>query len=310
MSNRNTKPIVVVGSINMDLVSTAENIPRAGETLLGSRFEMHPGGKGANQAVAAARLGYPVELVGRLGSDIFGKQLRLHLEHSGVGLDGVAEIDGSSGTASIVVAANGENAIVVNPGANSAVSPEYLESQLPLLQRAGIILTQLEIPIETVEYLAEISKRHGVPLILDPAPAHILSRQLLEKVAWFTPNETEAAFYSGPANPASAEHSNLARELRLLGPVGVILKLGARGAYILSAESEGLVAAPAVQVVDTTAAGDTFNGAFAVGLLSGKSLLESVKFAIAAASASVTRAGAQTSMPSLGEVEQRMVARQ
>lgn len=293
----------------MDLVSTADKIPGAGETLLGSRFEMHPGGKGANQAVAAARLGYPVEMVGKIGADVFGKQLRLHLEKEGVGLDGVTQIDGSSGTASIVVAANGENSIVVTPAANAAVSPEYLESQLPILQKAGIILAQLEIPIETVEYLADISKRLGVPFILDPAPANILSRQLLEKVVWFTPNETEAAFYAGAPRSAAAPRE-IAREVRLLGPSAVILKLGARGAYMLSAESEEQFAAPAVHVVDTTAAGDTFNGAFAVALLSGKPVTESVKFAIGAASISVTRAGAQPSMPTMDEVERMMLAGQ
>ena len=270
---------------------------------------MYPGGKGANQAVAAARLGHPVQLIGKLGSDIFGKQLRSHLESAHVGLSGVTLIDGASGTAAIIVTEDGENSIVVNPGANLAVSPEYLESQSSLLCNAAIVLTQLEIPVDTVESLSSMCARNHVPLILDPAPARDLPRRLLERVRWFTPNETEAAFYAAQMNRAATNDlSGLAKRLRQLGPTGVLLKSGARGVYVSSDELEERVPAPAVKVVDTTAAGDTFNGAFAVALMRDKRLAESIRFAIAAASVSVTRAGAQPSMPTLEEVQETILA--
>jgi ribokinase len=303
------RPIVVVGSINMDLVFNTAKIPAAGETISASGFKMYPGGKGANQAVAAARLGHPVQLIGKLGSDIFGEQLRSHLESAHVGLSGVTLIDGASGTAAIIVTEDGENSIVVNPGANLAVSPEYLESQSSLLCNAAIVLTQLEIPVDTVECLSSMCARNHVPLILDPAPARDLPRRVLERVRWFTPNETEAAFYAGQMNPAATNDlSGLAKRLRQLGPTGVLLKSGARGVYVSSDELEERVPAPAVKVVDTTAAGDTFNGAFAVALMRDKPLAESIRFAIAAASVSVTRAGAQPSMPTLEEVQETILA--
>ncbi len=304
------RPIVVVGSINMDLVFNTSKIPAAGETIPASCFEMYPGGKGANQAVAAARLGYPVQLIGKLGSDIFGKQLRSHLESAHVGLTGVTLIDEASGTAAIIVTEDGENSIIVNSGANLAVSPEYLESQSSLLCNAAIVLTQLEIPVDTVECLSVICARNHVPLILDPAPARDLPRRVLQRVRWFTPNETEAAFYDrAQMNPAvTNDLSGLAKRLRQLGPTGVLLKSGARGVYVSSEELEERIPAPAVKVVDTTAAGDTFNGAFAVALMRDKPLAESIRFAVAAASVSVTRAGAQPSMPTLEEVQETILA--
>ena len=303
-----SRPIVVVGSINMDLVSTTAKMPTAGETVPGSSFAMHPGGKGANQAVAAARLGHPVQLIGKLGSDLFGEQLRVSLESAGVELTGVTHIDGSSGIASIIVDKNGENSIVVNPGANAAVTPAYLESHLQLIRNAAIVLAQLEIPIDTIDYLSQICRRSNLTLILDPAPAQALPPRLLEEVKWFTPNETEAPLYDiGNTTPLAAENpAEIAKRLRHAGPTGVILKLGSRGACVSSDQLEIQVPAPTVKVIDTTAAGDTFNGAFAVGLVLGKPLLESVRFAVAAASVSVTRAGAQPSMPRLYEVEQLM----
>ncbi len=197
------RPIVVVGSINMDLVSTAGRIPIAGETLLGSGFQMHPGGKGANQAVAVARLGYPVQMIGKVGSDLFGEQLRAHLQDAGVGLTAVETVEGSSGLASITVSSTGENCIVVIPGANAVVSPEYIEQYRSLIQNAGLVLTQLEIPVESVERLAELCTEEGVPLMLDPAPAQALSSDLLKRIRWFTPNETEAAFYAHRAADTS-----------------------------------------------------------------------------------------------------------
>ncbi|MEO6966183.1 MAG: ribokinase, partial [Acidobacteriaceae bacterium] len=179
--SKEIRPIVVVGSINMDLVSIAPRTPAAGETLLGSSFQMHPGGKGANQAVAVARLGYPVQLIGKLGSDMFGERLRTHLQNVGVGVAGVETVDGPSGIAAITVASTGENCIVVTPAANAAVSPEYVEQHLPLIRSAGMVLAQLEIPLESVERLAEICSQEQIPLMLDPAPARALSANLLSR---------------------------------------------------------------------------------------------------------------------------------
>ncbi|MHB1960487.1 MAG: ribokinase [Acidobacteriaceae bacterium] len=318
------RPIVVVGSINMDLVSAAPRIPVAGETLLGSNFQMHSGGKGANQAVAVARLGYPAEMIGMVGSDLFGVQLRLNLQRAGVGVDGVAIMEGPTGTAAITVASSGENCIVVTPGANAAMSPEYVEQHRSLIRKAGMVLTQLEIPIESVERLAEICAETDVPLMLDPAPAQALSPSLLKRIRWFTPNETEAEFYANPGmeqqnteghGVGGSDATGLgetARSVLARGPVGIILKLGSRGAYLVS-DADGIaqqVTAPPVDVVDTTAAGDALNGAFAVAMMLGKTPLESVQFAVAAASISVTRSGAQPSMPTMAEVSRLLEDKQ
>jgi ribokinase len=311
---KSMRPIVVVGSINMDLVSAAPRIAMAGETLLGSGFQMHPGGKGANQAVAVSRLGYPVEMVGMVGSDLFGEQMRLHLHSAGVGVVAVKTVEGPTGIAAITVAANGENCIVVTPGANGAMSPEYVEQHRSLICNAGMVLAQLEIPVESVERLAEICAETDVPLMLDPAPAQALSPTLLRNVRWITPNETEAEFYANHQSvgglagvhisdaPGSAALQQTARAVLAQGPRNVILKLGARGAYIVSGVVAQQVTAASVDVIDTTAAGDALNGAFAVAMMLGKTPLESVHFAVAAASISVTRSGAQPSMPTLDEV--------
>jgi ribokinase len=279
-----------------------------GETVLGREFQMHPGGKGANQAVAVARLGYPVQMIGKIGSDALGDPLWGHLQKEGVGLEGVQRSDGASGVAMIVVSADGENCIVVTPGANAEVTPEYVDSHRDLIRNAGLVLTQLEIPLDTVEHVADLCFQYQVPLILDPAPAQALPPSLLKRVRWFTPNETEAAFYAPNGLAVNDEATSRTRARRLLsqGPEGVLLKMGARGLYLATdAIDEQLDAIP-VKVVDTTAAGDSFNGAFAVGLLLGRSPKESARFAAAAAALSVTRAGAQPSMPHLQEVEQML----
>ncbi len=301
------KSIVVVGSINQDLVVVADRIPSVGETLIGSDFQIHPGGKGANQAVAVARLGYPVHMIGRLGNDAIGSQMRSHLEDAGVNTEGIAASEGASGVALITVSATGENSIVVAPGANSKLTPQDLEANLELIQRAGIVLAQLEIPLETVEHLAELCVRENIPLILDPAPARDLPSKVLEGTTWFTPNESEAAFYAGGKSDEHGSHNSteVARILLGKGCRGVVLKMGAHGAYLATSQSAAeSVPAFAVKAVDSTAAGDAFNGAFAVGLMLGKSPRTSAVFAAAVAAISVTRTGAQPSMPSMAEVEQ------
>lgn len=296
------KPIIVVGSINTDLVTMTKKMPAVGETVTASDFAIHPGGKGANQAVAVARLGYPVRLIGRVGNDTFGVELKTQLYSAGVDISGVATSEGVSGVATIIVSEGGDNSILVAPGANHRVTPEDLDANVAILRSAGMVLAQLEIPVETVEYLARICARENVPLILDPAPARELPRSLLQNVAWFTPNQTEAAFYLGGAydRPTAAE---TAQVLRSLGCRGVVLKMGSNGTYLSSPEAAGiLVPAYSVKALDTTAAGDAFNGGFATALMLGRSPVDSAAFAAAVAAISVTRSGAQPSMPVMPEV--------
>jgi ribokinase len=300
------KPIVVVGSINIDFVVTTERIPLPGETVRGSDFQLHPGGKGANQAVAVARLGWPVSMIGMVGSDIFGRQLRSGLEAAQVDVRAVGTAEGASGVATITVSRTGENAIVVSPGANALVAPASIEAHRELIRNAGVVLAQLEIPLESVEFLSELCSRYGVPLILDPAPAQALPPGLLSRVRWFTPNETEAAFYAEHIDPAlaGADPALLAAAFLHLGVESVALKLGERGVLLASADGsrEHLPAIP-VAAVDSTAAGDAFNGAFAAGLMLGMEPCQAGRFACAAAAVSVTRHGAQPSMPKRAEVE-------
>jgi ribokinase len=303
------KPIIVVGSINTDLVSVTKRMPAVGETVIGSDFQIHSGGKGANQAVAVARLGYPVRLIGRLGNDAFGAELRTNLEKAGVEITGVSTSDGASGVAVIVVSEHGENSIVLAPGANSKVTPEDLDANISILRGAGMVLAQLEIPLGTIEYLARICAKENVPLILDPAPAMDLPPGIFKDIAWFTPNQTEAAFYLGnkyaessPPSPAETAQMFLSN-----GCGGVVLKMGAHGTYLGSQDGiGGLVPAFSVNAIDTTAAGDAFNAGFATALMLGKSPLDSATFAAAVAAISVTRIGAQPSMPSMAEVKEFM----
>jgi ribokinase len=298
------KPIVVVGSINLDLVVGAERIPQVGETIIGNTFNTFFGGKGANQAVAAAKLGYPVAMVGNVGSDAFGTQLRNGLKDAGVDAAYVNTVEGPSGVALITTGRRGENNIVVVPGANGRLTPELLEQAAPLLQRSGFLLAQLEIPMETVEYLAQFAERHNIPLMLDPAPAHQLSEKLLRKLTWITPNETEAKELL-KAEVRNGDEGSYAAADRLLtsGVQNVLLKLGSNGCVI----AEGTLAkeripAFSVDAVDTTAAGDAFNAGFAVGLMRGSTVGSSAVFASAVAAISVTRPGAQPSMPTGDEV--------
>jgi len=299
------KPIVVVGSINIDLVARAQRIPLAGETVHSSDFQMHPGGKGANQAVAVARLGYAVRMIGSVGSDAFGEELRTQLVRSGVDIMAVRTSQGPSGVALIAVAPNGDNAIVVTAGANASVSPKDIDDNAGAIGEAGLVLTQLEIPFETVEYLATVCQRLEVPLILDPAPARALPEDLLHRVSWLTPNETELICCVPEIKHDSSawEASEAIEFLVKRCDCGLVLKRGSRGAYLATRDGlrEDVNAFP-VAAVDTTGAGDAFNGAFAVALMLGRSPLESVRFAVAASAVSVTRVGAQPSMPSLEEV--------
>jgi len=301
MGNR-SKPIVVVGSINTDLVVTADRLPLAGETITGNSFTTFQGGKGANQAVAAAQLGATVKMIGKVGSDAFGGESIRQLENRGVNCEHVAIEDGDSGLAVITVGLGGHNTIIVVPGANAQVSPSFIESKRSVIREAGIVLAQLEIPADSVLCLAEICEQEGVSLMLDPAPAKPLPSGLIERCEWFTPNETEAGFYSAGRNESSSP-AHIASLLRAMGARNILLKRGEHGAYAdLIAAASFEIAAMKVTAVDTTAAGDTYNGAFAAALVAGKQISLCGKFASAAAALSVTRPGAQASMPTLAEV--------
>jgi ribokinase len=294
------RPIVVVGSINMDLVASTPSIPLAGQTLIGSDFTTTPGGKGANQAVAVARLGYAVQMIGAVGEDVFGQALLDNLREAGVGIEAVTRVAGPSGVAPILVASNGENSIVVVAGANGKVTPAIIDKHANLLRSAGMVLCQLELPIETVSHTLAVCVEAGVPVMLDPAPAADLPESVWKQVTWFTPNETEAALYVG--NVGDPEDS--AKKLLTRGLSGIVLKRGSEGAYVALASGDARWVRPfPVDAVDTVAAGDCFNGAFAVALLEGQDPWTAARFASAAAAISVTRRGAQASMPTRAEVE-------
>jgi ribokinase len=301
------KPIVVVGSVNLDLVCKVAKIPVPGQTVAGRTFQTFPGGKGANQAVAVARLCYPVMMVGKVGDDEYGLRLRRGLRSYGVSVEGVRIARGaSSGVAMISADDHGQNSIVVIPGANNEVLPVDLEKAAATLRSAGIILTQLEIPMETVAYLAGLARRFDVPLMLDPAPAQQLSARVLKSLTYLTPNESETLTLCNLDRTVVDRSSvaDYAEHLRKRGPKNVIVKMGGRGAYVLGEGGlKRFVPAFKVKVLDSTAAGDAFNGGLAVGLLEGRSLNEAVLFASCVAALSVTRMGAQPSMPSRREVE-------
>jgi ribokinase len=302
-----TGPVIVVGSINLDLVARAQHIPKPGETIIGSSFQTFHGGKGANQAVAAAKLGYPTYMVGNVGHDAFGPQLRQALSEAKVNTSAVTTVQGSSGVALITIAAGGENNIVVVPGANGLLSPEQLEKATPVLEQAGFLLAQLEIPLETVEYLATFAEQHQIPLMLDPAPARDLPQSLLRRVEWLTPNESETEILLRRAVDGDKDSAIFAAadELLELGPRNVLLKLGARGCLVAERDQDRqFIPAFLINAVDSTAAGDAFNAAFAVALLRGQSTLESARYACAVAGISVSRYGAQPSMPTATEVEE------
>jgi ribokinase len=298
-------PIVVVGSLNMDFVVQVQALPRPGETVSGTGFETIPGGKGANQAVAAGRLGGHVRMVGRVGDDVFGQKLVESLVGAGVDAFLVEVTPGApTGVALIPVASGGQNQIVVAAGANAQLAPDDVARGLHGLA-GGLLLLQLESPLETVEHAAGIGRQGGARVVLDPAPARDLPDALLASVSCLTPNESEATALLGRRQDtlSLADAPDVARALRARGPHTVILKLGAQGAYVDDGSGGRHFPAPRVAAVDATAAGDTFNGALAVALAEGRPLPDAVAFANAAAALSVTRKGAQASIPTRSEVD-------
>ena len=296
--------IIVVGSSNMDLVVKAARIPAVGETILGEEFLMTPGGKGANQAVAAAKLGAEVCFVAKLGRDVFAQQLLENLRKEGVNVEYVvATEEAPSGVALITVDHVGDNVIVVAPGANQRLSPPDVEKARSAIASSGAVVAQLEVPLDAVESAARLANDAHVPFILNPAPARKLSLELLAMVDVLTPNETEASILTGVEviNQDTAETA--ARELLRLGVKAVVLTMGAKGFLMAAGETTEFVAAVKVDAVDTTAAGDAFTGALAVGLARRETLRDAAFFANYAAALSVTKMGAQSSMPTRREVE-------
>jgi ribokinase len=302
-----TKPrIVVIGSLVFDFVAKAPRLPRTGETVLGDLFGMFPGGKGANQAVQAGRLGAEVYLVGRVGDDFLADRLLASLTESGVATDFIQR-DRSVKTASccIHVDHQGNNAIIIVPEANLACSTDDVDRAAQVLRSADVVLCQLEIPIPTVAYALALASQSRVPAILNPAPAQQVPASLLSQVSILTPNETEAEFLTGSATETADASwaAEAAQKLLAFGPQTVIITMGARGAYLATRSGQRLIPAHPVTVLDTTAAGDAFNGALAVGLAEGEEIEEAVDFANAAGALATTRAGAQPSLAWREEIE-------
>lgn len=294
----------VLGSMNMDLVTRVRQFPRPGETLMGSSFQTYPGGKGANQAVALARLGAAVSFVAARGNDVLGAQYEQVLIREGIARDSVAVVDGvSTGTATIVVNAAGENFVLVVPGANASVTPEFVQNRLATLDGSSILLMQLEIPLESVIRGAQLARQAGARVILDPAPARDLPDELLQTVDILTPNETEAQLLTGVDTRDTAGIRRAGETLLARGAGRVIIKAGDRGAFVCGPQGFTQVPAFAVRAVDTVAAGDSFNAGLAYALAEGVEPAEAVRFANAVAGLSTTKEGAQSAMPSLTEVE-------
>ncbi|MEK0291241.1 ribokinase [Caldifermentibacillus hisashii] len=286
--------ITIVGSLNIDLITKVGRYPKLGETLLGSGFQTKFGGKGANQAVAVRKLGGEVQMIGCVGSDSYGNDYRTYLQKEGISIDNVEPVTHTStGTATIIVA-EGDNSIIVVPGANFALTPEMIESKKDAIAKSEVVVLQLEIPMETVEKVLEIAKENNVITILNPAPFQSIPSHWWKMITYITPNEHEAAQLMKDVHFKEAYKEKM------------IMTNGSKGVLYYRNGKEYKISAPKVQVVDTTGAGDTFNGAFAYFLHEGYNLEETCKFATSAASLSVTKFGAQGGMPTLEELQKFM----
>jgi ribokinase len=297
------KKILVIGSSNTDLIIKLDRIPRLGETVIGGRFATASGGKGANQAVAATRAGGKVVFLARVGRDDMGERAMAGFLRDGIDVRHVIRDPSQpSGVALIFVGKDGENSIAVASGANEQLSPADVRKAAPLLRQASIVLLQLETPLKTVRAAVQLAGHAGVKVLLNPAPARALPDNLIKRVYLLTPNETEAELLTGVAVGNQSAVLKAADALLARGVENVIITMGARGAFVAGPGIRQRILAYEVKPVDATAAGDVFNGALAVALAEGKSLLEAAQFATAAAAISVTRLGAQTSAPTRGEI--------
>ena len=300
-----TPKIVVVGSVNIDMVIKSERIPSPGETVTGGEFVMPAGGKGANQAVAAARLGAEVTLVAKVGQDMFGTQSVENFKRDGILTDFIlADADNHTGVALILVDGQGENLISVAPGANAATTPDEVQKAADRIRSADVVLLQLEIPLETVEFTARLASEAGVTVVLDPAPAAPLGDELLRNVTYLTPNESEATRLTGIEVTDEPTARAAAEKLIAAGVENVIVTMGTQGALVATADRAFMVPSRAVEAVDSTAAGDAFNGGLAFALARGLALEDAVREAALVGALSVTKMGAQPSLPTAEEIEQ------
>lgn len=296
--------ITVVGSSNTDLVAKTPKLPAPGETVLGDQFVIAPGGKGANQAVAVARLGGEVTFVAKLGMDDFGDQALENFKSDGINTEFIfRDSEASSGVALIFVDDTGENMIVAVQGANATLSPEDIGKARAGIENADAVVLQLEVPLETVEHTVDIAFRKGVPVILNPAPGRELEVDLIKKISYITPNETEAMIITGNKVTDDATAKEAGMKLLELGAKNVIVTMGKRGAMLVTSKGGELTPSYKVSAVDATAAGDAFNGGLAYAVASGKELRDAIKFANAVAALAVTKMGAQPSMPTMNDLE-------
>jgi ribokinase len=296
--------VVVLGSINVDLVATTPRLPRSGETVRATSLTTYPGGKGANQAVAAARLGAGVRMIGRVGGDEAGALVLRALADDGVDTTYVAVDDSApTGTALITVADDGSNTIITSGGANHEIGDEEVAALKRCLSGASVLLVQLEVPIRVIEAAVELAAADGIAVVLDPAPIPdpaVLPSGIYERIAWITPNETEGQALTGIAPWIDAEGA--AAELRKRGVEHVVITLGSSGCFYLGPSGGRAIGTPEVEVIDTVACGDAFNGALAASLVAGRTLVETLEDACAAGAAAATRRGAYPSLPRTGEL--------
>jgi ribokinase len=299
------KKICVIGSLNMDLVAEVQFFPKPGETLIGKGFFTYPGGKGANQAVAVGRLISQVQMIGKVGSDIYGKKLLQNMKQNGVKLNGIGiEKDTSSGIALIEVDNTGEKNIIVLPGANYRIDLEYIDSQLQYMQEFDIFLLQLEIPLDAIFYTIKKLKERQKIIILDPDPIQLLPEDLYQYIDFITPNEMELSELSGKEKIETEDDIYQAAHCLLhKGVQTVIVKAGENGAYIINSNESAHIPGFQVKAVDTVAAGDAFNAGFAVSLAQGQDLRNCVRFANAAGALSTISKGAQRALPTLEQVQ-------
>lgn len=310
-SNSQSFDVVTIGSSNQDLVIRVPHIPVAGETILGNQSGLFLGGKGANQAVAAMRGGGRVLFITKVGKDLFGQNMMTHFYREGFPAEGIlVDSNELTGMAQIWVAESGENAITVAPGANSKLLPADLEEFTESIRLSGVVLMQLEIPMETVSRAVELAWQGGVKVILNPAPAQLLNPDLLRRVWLLTPNESEATLLTGVRVDGVESAKNAGQKLLQQGVQNVIITLGERGSVFCHGKGSRHFDAYQVEAVDSTAAGDVFNGFVAVAIASGKNLEDAIPFASAAAALSVGRPGAQVSIPTFDEVHQFMKAQE